>query len=322
MKFKLIVVTAVILAVFGGWCWFKVKQLNDLNARLNATLMQKDLALGKANTRFGNAEAHAKDLDAQLQAHLKSENEWITQYGILLAKYNAQGGGHTTTPDTQTEPAVEVKCATFGVGRLYLAQGLNSLQALVTPIEFKFSDQRLEISTVITPAPANDHAYKLYGDVNYKLHLSIMAQVVQTTTKSGAINNYVEIYEVDDKGNKLGKFELTKAEFTVKDQRVPHLMWWAPHLDVAVIAGFNGAMFTGGSVGFSVAGYGLTENDLSVRFPRIGFTMARVLGLDVMPVTFNVGETLPLLSNVWIGPFWTLWLNGASGGGVQLGVVL
>lgn len=321
-KSKIIVFLAAVcvFAALGFWAWWQIHRLNQANEQLNSELMEANLKLGKAHTQFGDAQKYISKLEKDLQKEIKAHNELITQYGELLAAYNAHGGGSSTTPDPITPP-VSTDIVLIP-GTIYVAQTDHDAQPFTPPLKYSIADSRLNIDVEILTIPKDAYKYFPTANINYDLHLNILAHFAQTITESGAVNNYAEIYEIDKDGNKVGKFEIKKFEYVVEDQRKSGFRLWAPHLDIALLGGYSDGFKAGASIGLSSSGYGKTNNDLSVRFPRVGLNFMNGIGLDFEPVIFNIGASLPLISNVWVGPFISAKLNREYGVGLLLGAVL
>lgn len=309
------IITAILLigGIYAGWMSHKLTLANSV---LNQALSQANLDIGKAHTQLGDANKKIEELTTELQKVIKDHKETIISYNELWAKYQNQSGGHSEVI-TPTTPTVVVVSETFKSGLLYLAQSENTLQPLWPPPVFNYIDERLTINSKLISEPI-DNKYVLYLDNNYTLTLFFKLNLVQTISPSGMINNYAELWEIMPNGKEIEKLEITKFESLVTDQRVAHLMWWAPHLDLGIIGGWNGAFIFGGSIGFSSSGFGLTRNDLTWRFLRVGITLGEKVGLDFTPILWNVN--LPLISNLWIAPMITY--NGRLGAGLFLGVVL
>jgi hypothetical protein len=316
-----VLVVVCALVFFGGWAWLQLRELKHVNDQLNAELMQAKLEVGKAHTQFGDAQKYIAELEDKLQREIAAHNELVTQYGELLAAYNAHGGGHSDPSDPVIDPVVGTETL-LDPGALYVAQGEHELQPFSQPMKYGLSDSRLNINVAVSTMPRGSLKFVPVADIQYDLHLNILAHFAQTITESGAVNNYAELYEVDKDGKRLGKFEITKFEYIVEDLRKPKLRWWAPHIDLAVIAGWSGGVLTGASIGLSPSGYGKTDNDLTVRFPRIGIDITSGIGIDFSPAVFNIADPLPLISNIWIGPFVSATHNRGYGFGLLIGVVM
>ncbi len=311
---------ALLAAVVGftGWNAWQKGQLRVANAQLNNQLMKANLDLGRAETQFGDAQKKLGLLDDELQASIKARNESLTMYGTLLAKYNAKGEGKTVYLPGATE-VIEVPVESdmkFHLYNFYWAETEKTLRDLGAAMPSGFEDHRVFIKTALF----TDTTGEITFGYNYELKLKLLGELVQTTTESGSVNHYLTMWELDDQGKKVGKFQLTKFDVVVNDNRVGKFFWFAPHLDLGIVGGFDGQPVLGGSVGVSLSGYGYTKNDLSFRFARVGMTLAENPGLELSPVLFNLGGPIPLVSNIWIGPAATF--NGKWGGALLLNVVL
>ncbi len=91
---------------------------------------------------------------------------------------------------------------------------------------------------------------------------------------------------------------------TEKNQLVPHLMLWAPHFNGGISGGVSAA---GSSIrttlDFSVAGYGVTRNDLDWKFAHLGFDIDSKLedpGFHLTPFSYRFWPAI--LTNSYIGP--------------------
>lgn len=134
LKIKLISIALVILTILGLgiWCGFKAKELNQSNQALNDQLMRSKLEVGKSNTELGDAQDKMKLLSKQLQDEIIAHQEVVDQYGVLLAKYNAKGGGTVnSTPAASNDPPVVINGQVFSPGKLYIAQNEDTLQPYI-----------------------------------------------------------------------------------------------------------------------------------------------------------------------------------------------
>lgn len=307
---KIKIVGVFIFVCFGIWLGLKFKEINNLKNNLNEQLMQANLEIGKAHTQFGDAKDKISLLEKQLQNEINAHDEIVFKYGKLLAKYNTSGGGNGSSANT-SGPIIVVK-PEFTPGKLYVAQAEDLLQPYNLPFEFNFSDSRINISTTLLTNFSDKIPYNLSSDFKYDLHLKIMAQLVETISESGAVNNYAQLFEIDDNGNKLGKFELSSFEVVVNDNRKMKFHIWNPKLDIGASIGYAGDIIVGGNLGISAMSYGLTENDLTWRFARVGVILSKDnFGFDFSPVLWNIGDPLPIVQNLWIGP--SIIFNAKSG---------
>jgi len=302
----LVVALAAALGLLGKMAWDK-RELGIANSALNKQLMESKLEIGRAHTQFGNAQAYADSLEKALEDEINARNAEITRYGELVAKYEAmkksKGKGkviYVQGPKTKGDK--------FETGMLYAAIDDRTLVP-VEQVGAKYQDFRLDAQCLFLPKPGM--ADSIPFEFSYNLHLTYAGELVETITPSGAINHYFNMWELDDKGKRVGKLEITDYNVVIDDQTAPHFHWWAPHLDIGILLGFKGTgkFSTGGSLGMSFMGYGLTKNDLAWRFPRISMDLAGSAGVGLTPVLYNMGEFIPIISNLWIGPHFTYMLN-------------
>lgn len=110
----------------------------------------------------------------------------------------------------------------------------------------------------------------------------------------------------------------TLVDPAVKNQLKPRMHWWAPHLNAN--ANFSDQYPVAG-LGVSLAGYGVTKNDLSYRFLQFGAQYGAERGLQptFTPVLWR---PLPnLLSNTFIGPGAAFYRDGIGYFlGIQVGL--
>jgi hypothetical protein len=205
----------------------------------------------------------------------------------------------------------------------YLALSEEELMRLEN-IEIKYSDFRLNVLSVARPTKKWQ---EFSTDTKYDLHLRLVGQFVQSTTKSGAVNHYLSLWELNDKGEKVGKLELEKFEVVVQKPQFKSLYWWNPKLDIGLFLGGRVkdklSLFSGASVGLSFSGYGLTKNDLSWKFLHLGADFSSdTIGLSFSPALYNIAENLPLVSNLFLGPYFSLTTDGTKSIGLNLSVGL
>lgn len=326
MKTKLILI-ALILALAAalgllGKLAITNRVLDSTNTALNRKLQEADLSIGRAHTELADANKKVSSLSDQLQSEVKELKASVTMYAELEAKYKVlrQQKGKTVI---EYLPGEEVPCpeASFIRGMLYEAVTDKSLAAIES-LSSTLRDQRLDVKCTVRPYRNNDR--NIPFNIEYALHIRIKGQLVETRTKSGAINHFVELTEIDDSGKELGKMELSNFEVVVTDETEPHFFWWAPHVDVGILGGWHSAngFSAGGSIGFTPMAYGRTANDLTWRFVRISLDLSGSAGIGLSPVLYNIGDPLPLVSNIWIGPhlMWDFKKDGLLG--VFIGGVL
>jgi len=162
------------------------------------------------------------------------------------------------------------------------------------------------------------------GQFTYQLNQEFELVYVEGQGDDGH-PSYVELYELNAEGKRpekpltLKSFEVVRAA-----PKAASFHWWAPHIDVALGRSITDLRASGewrGEVAGSVMGYGPTANDLSWRFLRVGASLSSDSeGLVACPVSYNVGDPLPLFSNIWLSPCYLR--DGTNGASVSLGANL
>jgi hypothetical protein len=108
--------------------------------------------------------------------------------------------------------------------------------------------------------------------------------------------------------NKPFPLKITGGSATVdpteKNPLTPHFMLWAPHLNGGMSAGaaVSGA-FLRPTVDFSVAGFGVTRNDLDWKFVHLGVDSDTALqdpGIHLTPFSYRFWPSI--LTNTYVGP--------------------
>lgn len=85
---------------------------------------------------------------------------------------------------------------------------------------------------------------------------------------------------------------------TEPNQLKPKFHWWAPHLNMSI--DFNREISPG--LGVSLAGYGVTKNDLDWRFVNLGAHYNETDGVEATLVPAMYRPFSNILSNTYIGP--------------------
>jgi hypothetical protein len=282
-------------------------KLSDANEQLNKELMQANLELGRAKTEFGDAEKEISKLESQVQQEIRNRKATMTLYAELEASYKqirtAKGKVKIIIKEGRV---IQSDKENVVPGLLYEGTPEFSLVP-VEQLSGDMKDHRLKLRATIQPYPNTNRDFPF--EFEYELDIRFELQFTETRLPSGGINHYATIWEVDRYGNRVGKFNINKFTVVVEQPNAKQWFWWAPHIDIGVI---GGAKLTppdfifGGSIGFSPFGFGLTINDLDWRFLRISLDLSNNLpGVGITPVLGNIGQPIPLLSNLWVGPHLT-----------------
>ena len=312
----LCVALALVLGLLGKIAYTN-HQLSNVNEQLNEKLMQSDLNLGRANTKFGDAMDMIRSLNDDINKEIRKRKAIATRYGILQAKYDVIAKAQ---PVDNVRVKIEKEYVQVPAelnlekGAVYIAKNRTTL-AKLNEYTGRMSDHRIDVDCTIRPE-ANDEL-NIPMEIGYQLHQTFGGQLVETRLPSGGINHYMELYELGPKGERIKHLKLEKFEVVVADELAPRWFWWAPGIDIAglVGAGPENLPYIGGSLGLSFMGYGRTTNDLSWRFLRVSLDFGTDIGVGFTPVLYNLGELIPLISNLWVGPhvqkgFLTSWTVG------------
>jgi len=317
------VLLAISVGLAGKVLWDKY-QLGELNTTLNAQLMEANLELGKAGTQFGDAQDYINLLQKDLQKHIKDNDEILTRYGELEAEYTAVVDNVPATETVYVEgPTIEVPIE-LNLTRGMLYQAITSQVLAEIPKIFSiYEDHRVSIGCAVRSRPNRDRKIPVF--ISYALKLKIRGQIVEARTASGAVNYYLNLFELDHEGNDVGKFKLTKFDVVVQKPGEKQFFWFAPYLDLGGSIGIDTDVSFSASLsaGVSFMGYGHTKNDLSWRFLHLGAELSNdSIGLSFAPAQWNIGDVIPLVRNLWIAPQGAIFTDGRKSLGLQLTVGL
>lgn len=121
----------------------------------------------------------------------------------------------------------------------------------------------------------------------------------------------------ETKGQKYS-IKVKDAQFVQKSPEGKEFMF-VPALDGGIIGTTN--MDFGVMANVSLFGYGKTKKDLDWRFLAIGGGgNDKNQWLEVSPVMYNIGNHIPLMSNLWLAPYAILDKEMKPGGGIGLSV--
>jgi hypothetical protein len=265
--------------------------------------MDAKLEIGRANTKFGDASKYIDSLESSIKKDIKEKNSIVTKYGYLEAKYNqlAKGKASASLNIKKEVNLNECKELKLKEGQLYVVENnqLGELDMFVG----SYSDNRISISCSVDPRIVDPGTIPF--DISYVLSLNLKGEILETVSPTGAINNYINIYEVDNGGAVIEKLEINGFDMIVDDQRIPKFFWWSPQLDIGIALGIKKKMALEGSasLGFSPMSYGLPREQPIWRFGRLSLDMGENISIGLTPVLYNIGKNLPLFDNLWSGGF-------------------
>ena len=303
-------------------------ETEEVTSELNKRLMEANLEIGRAESQFGDASEHVKHLEKHLKKEIKDRKALLTRYGELKARYDVEVSRKIETRVEIRNTVTVGDCPTLKLkeGQLYVAQG-NELGEL-DPFSVRYKDHRINIGCTVSPRVIASGIIPV--DISYNLNLKLRANIVETITPSGAVNNYVTLYEIDNNGITVGKFEIQNFQMVIDDQRTPKFFWWDPHMDIGVGIGLRSNSTIGklnweglASVGLTPMSYGLSSRELAWRFARLSLDLGQGVSVGLSPVLYNIGNNLPVFTNLWVGPFANYGLSDKEWGfGLLLGASL
>lgn len=275
-KYNIFITILLVGVLVTGWFGFRHYQSElDKNKALVAGFqMQGDLAKGRSNTIFTESKTHLKELAPEIQKDIKERDAKLNIVGKIETKYETAVEGALITGPTIVERSGNDKC-------------------VVSSLPFSYKDFRLDAS--------GDAVKKTF---RYKLTQKFEIIFAETKLASGAINNYAELYELDQSNKRVGRLELTKFD-VYKNPIDPKIFkWWDPAIDIMVGAIMNRGYEFGinGNVGVSFFSYGRYRN-LDWRFLRLATGINRSgLEFSVAPAQYNVAQPIPIINNLWLTP--------------------
>lgn len=275
-KYNIFVTILLIGFLVTGWFGFRHYQseLNKNKAIVTELQMQGDLSKGRANTIFIESKTHLKELAPEIQKDIKDRDAKLNTVGKIETKYEAAVEGALITGPTIVEKSRNDKC-------------------VISSLPFSYQDFRL----------------KAYGDIanktfNYKLTQKFEIIFAETKLSSGAVNNYAELYELDQSNKRVGRMELVKFDVYKSPTDPKVFKFWDPAIDIMVGAIMNrGYEFDiNGNIGISFFSWGRYRN-LDWRFLRLATGINRSgVEFSISPAQYNVAQPLPIINNLWLTP--------------------
>jgi hypothetical protein len=104
---------------------------------------------------------------------------------------------------------------------------------------------------------------------------------------------------------------ITKQEYPE-----PKFSWWNPRLFMGIDSGININKLTPSvspTLGIGIMSYGQFKNnpDLSILQAGLGYDMlSKTPQVTITPLTYNIGKHIPLMTNLHLGPSFSLGFNG------------
>ena len=253
------------------------------------------------NTKVNELIAQLKEQNSELLKVIKGQGKKIDELGTVVAEL--KGAAVEVASNKYEDPDVDTR--TYDYAQLFRKDAKGE--------EFPIADVRYH--PYLDEDPWTLNTYPLTFHVN----------VVETEQESGIYDRYVEAYvkseyisSYADKNFPVDvEFNWAKKEIKEKS-----FDWWNPRL------GLGGTLTTdafAAVLDFSIFSYGRTERDMDWRFVTVGGGAYKendnwegVLSLE--PFSWNFGNAIPLVENLFIGPIWTLDTNNEQGYGLKVSI--
>lgn len=154
--------------------------------------------------------------------------------------------------------------------------------------------------------------------------LEYYTKIIETENIDGTFNRYAEMYlennQMDETEGNQYPVKLEKIEWAKVEKKDSSWMWWNPRLGFGLISTPECVAPT---LDFSIASYGRTRRDLDWRFSSFGLGITKdpddsltFIG-SFEPFSWNVGNALPLIENLFIGPVGVIDSNSTMELGVK-----
>lgn len=321
----------VVLAAIAG-CGYFLKGLLDENRRLHSEIVQFK-ALTETLVRSSTEWATKADVDKRVKELLSKDDLKAVKDDLKALGASLTAVGRTMGSIRRKVSALEksdregprnqevVQCAD---GRLIDVHGYTKApqikrledanKAPVAKVEFNAAESKPWKYTVF------ERSHRLTTVIGRK--------------DSGQLTfHHVLKYSVPGESDKTFPVKLTASEY-LQIPRSRQMFWWTPALDVGVFAGGRaygiggdaGEAFSFGvDLGFSFSSYGRTKADSLLRLFRLGGGYDAQKGaahFSFSPVQVNIGDPLPLLTNLWLWPYVGLDTAGGLNVGGSVGLRL
>lgn len=113
-------------------------------------------------------------------------------------------------------------------------------------------------------------------------------------------------YKIPNKSEKYFPISLSTSKYLqiLKEKR---MFWWNPTLDFGIFIGIPTNMLGysfGPELGLSLSAYGKTKVDNLWKFFRfgLGYDVNNAIKLSFSPFSFNIGNPIPLITNLYLSP--------------------
>jgi len=267
--------------------------------QLRADLVQAQVVAN--NEKVEELIAELKSDKSDLLQIIKDQGKKIDELGTIVAQL--KGGATEAESDKHEDPEVDTR--TYDYAQLFR----EDTEGNAFPVaDVRYHPYLDEDPWTLNPYP-----------------LSFHVNVIETELDSGVYDRFVEAYVKSEYVQKYKgqKFPIdVQVEWAKKEIKEKSFDWWNPRL------GLGGTLTNdafAAVLDFSIFSYGRTERDMDWRFVTVGGgaykegdTWEGVLSLE--PFSWNFGNAIPLVENLFIGPIWTIDTTNEQGYGLKASI--
>jgi len=143
--------------------------------------------------------------------------------------------------------------------------------------------------------------------------LSVDTKIIETENRDGSFNRYAEVDVIGKNGNSLPA-KITNIEWERVALKEKRFYWWNPRLGLITTWSPD---YIGMGLDLSLMSYGKTTRDMDWRFMTFGASVSGHDGqhdgrLLFEPVSYNIGNIVPIVENLFVGPFVSYGTDGQS----------
>lgn len=291
----------IVILMLGGVSFYYYRDAQstaELLSMKNKELMTANLELGRAHTIITDQKkvhrAALADIEDSWKKEIDKRKALIVAFGQMEARYEAEKRKVKTITKVRWRDRNTDRVIDLPKGKIFIRQD-NGEYKEITSLTYGYKDFRISIK-----------GDAIEQTLSYKLTQRFRGQMVATLLPNGAKNHYVKIFELDDKGKAVKELELEHLDVLTSNDLPKRMMWFNPKLDLGIGAGVNSKLvFTWvADFGFSFAAYGVTKDDITWRFLRVGTGLSNHgFSLTFSPAQLNIGKFLPVVSNIWLTPY-------------------
>ena len=157
--------------------------------------------------------------------------------------------------------------------------------------------------------------------------LEYYTKIIETENRDGTFNRYAEMHlennQMDETEGNQYPIKLENIEWAKVEKKEKSWALWNPRLGfgVSVTPGYIAP-----TLDISITSYGRTSADLDWRFLIFGAGINKDSDDDLVligsfePCSWNIGNALPLIENMFVGPIWSIDTNSETKLGVKIAI--